>query len=52
MSDKNNSLNQDIVAASFFSRVLANDALKRGVAAAATGAILAAIMELAWPSEG
>lgn len=50
MSNPNN-VSSDIVTASFFSRVLANDALKRGVAAAATGAILAAIMELAWPSE-
>lgn len=49
MSDQNN-VSQG-TAPSFFSRVLANDALKRGVAAAATGAILAAIMELAWPSE-
>jgi hypothetical protein len=50
MSDQNN-VSQEIVPASFVTRVLANDALKRGVAAAATGAILAAIMELAWPSE-
>ena len=50
MSDQNN-VSQGAVAPSFVSRVLANDALKRGVAAAATGAILAAIMELAWPSE-
>jgi hypothetical protein len=51
MSDKNSNLNEEPLAPSFFSRVLANDALKRGLAAAATGAILAAIMELAWPSE-
>lgn len=51
MSDKNNSLNQATLPVPFFSRVLANDALRRGMAAAATGAILAAIMELAWPSE-
>ena len=50
MSDQNN-VSQAATAPSFFSRVLANDALKRGVAAAATGAILATIMELAWPSE-
>ena len=49
MSDQNNAAQG--TGPSFFSRVLANDALKRGVAAAATGAILAAIMELAWPSE-
>lgn len=51
MSNQNN-VSPQLVSSSFLSRFLTNDALRRGAAAAATGAILAAIMELAWPSEG
>ena len=36
---------------SFFSRMLTNDALRKGVAAALAGVIVAAVSETLWPSE-
>ena len=36
---------------SFFSRVFDNDALKKGVAAAAAGVLIAIVSEVIWPSE-
>ena len=35
----------------FFSRVLANDALKKGVAGAIAGALVATVSELLWPTD-
>jgi hypothetical protein len=35
---------------SFFSRVLGNDALKKGVAGAIAGALVATVSELLWPT--
>ncbi len=37
--------------ASFFSRVFANDALKKGLAGAIAGALVAVVTESLWPSE-
>ena len=37
--------------ASFFSRVLSNDALKKGLAGAIAGALVAVVTESLWPSE-
>ena len=46
-----NPANQNHAAsASFFGRVLDNDALKKGVAAAAAGALIAVVTEALWPS--
>jgi hypothetical protein len=36
--------------ASFFSRVFANDALKKGLAGAIAGALVAVVTETLWPS--
>jgi hypothetical protein len=36
---------------SFFSRILSNDALKKGCAAAIAGVIVAAVSETLWPSD-
>ena len=35
---------------SFFKRVISNDAFKRGVGTAAAGILVAAVVELIWPS--
>lgn len=43
-SNKNNNI-------SFFSRVFENDALKKGVAAAAAGVLIAVVSEAIWPSD-
>ncbi len=45
MSDKNSNENNNH---SFFSRVLANDATRKGLAAAVAGVIVGAVMELVW----
>ncbi len=45
MSDNNNQTE------SFFSRVFANDAARKGLAGAVAGLLVATVMELAWPSE-
>jgi hypothetical protein len=37
-------------AVSFFSRVVSNDALRKGFAAAIAGAIIATVSEAVWPS--
>lgn len=51
---QNNNVNpanhNDTDSASFVSRVLDNDALKKGVAAAAAGALIAFVSEFLWPS--
>ncbi len=36
---------------SFLSRVFENDALKKGVAAAAAGVLIAVVSEAIWPSD-
>lgn len=46
MSNTNASVAND----SFFSRVIANDALRRGVAGAIAGVLVAAVSEALWPS--
>lgn len=35
----------------YFSRVLANDSTKRGVAAAGAGFLMSLILEAAWPTQ-
>ena len=35
----------------YFGRVISNDSLKKGVAAAAAGLLVACVMEAIWPSE-
>lgn len=40
------------IESSFFSRVISNDAARKGLAAAVAGVIVAAISETLWPSEG
>ena len=37
--------------APFFSRVLSNDALRKGLAGAIAGALVAVVTESLWPSE-
>lgn len=37
---------------SFFSRLISNDAARKGLAAALAGVIVAAISETLWPAEG
>lgn len=39
-------------APSFFSRLFANDAARKGLAAAVAGVIVAAISETLWPNQG
>ncbi len=49
MSDtSNNNGNQT---ESFFSRVFSNDAARKGIAGAVAGLLVAAVMEVAWPTE-
>ena len=50
MSDPKKIL-EEVIPSSFISRVFANDALKRGLAGAVAGTLVACVMELAWPSE-
>jgi hypothetical protein len=50
MSDPKKIL-EEVIPSSFFSRVLENENLKRGVAAAVTGALLSVVIEIAWPTE-
>lgn len=38
-------------ASPYFTRVLGNDALRKGVAAAAAGALIALVTEALWPSD-
>ena len=46
-----NDNNQALVKSdSFFSRVIQNDSFKRGVGTAAAGILVAAVVELIWPS--
>lgn len=50
MSDPKKIL-EEVIPLSLFSRVLANENFKRGVAAAVTGGLLSVVIELAWPTE-
>jgi hypothetical protein len=43
-------MSTESVSASFVSRVLTNDALRKGFAAAIAGAIIATVSEAVWPS--
>ena len=36
---------------SFFARIIANDAAKKGLATAIAGVLIAAVTELVWPSK-
>jgi hypothetical protein len=38
--------------ASFFSRVISNDSLRKGLAAAIAGVIVSVVSETLWPSQG
>lgn len=39
------------IESSFFSRVLSNDAARKGLAAAVAGVIVAVVTEVVWPAE-
>ena len=52
MSDPNKIAQQDVMPSSFISRVLANDALKKGVAGAVAGILVSVAIEALFPSEG
>jgi hypothetical protein len=43
-------MSTESASASFFSRVVSNDALRKGFAAAIAGAIIATVSEAVWPS--
>lgn len=47
----NASISPNIKMTSFLSRVFDNDALKKGVAAAAAGVLIAVVSEAIWPSD-
>jgi len=51
--DNQNNINADSIpsSASFVSRVLESDSLRKGVAAAAAGALIAVVSEALWPSK-
>ena len=48
---QNNSNDPSHATDSFFSRVLGNDALKKGIAGAIAGALVATVSEILWPTE-
>ena len=52
MSDQNKTAQQDFTPSSFLTRVLANDALKKGVAGAVAGILVSVAIEALFPSEG
>ncbi len=49
----NNIVTPDVLASAkdYFGRVLANDAARKGIAAAGAGFLVAAITEALWPSD-
>lgn len=51
MNNSNASSPTNTKTSAFFTRVFDNDALKKGVAAAAAGILIAVVSEAIWPSE-